>query len=381
MLLGEGGGYQTETMVPATTSFADSLHRGELALQTARDIGQRSAEAYALFALAHYLGPRGEYARALEMAQASLALAKQIEHRQWLTAAHMQVGVLYFDLLALPEARRQLEQALALAREVGSWNWIRKVSGFLAPVYLWQNDHVSAEAILTAALERDAPMQTIGQRLVWAARADLALARGDPGQALVITDRLIASASNLSDEHVIPRLWKLRGEALAALGLAAEAETLLRAAQEAAQAQRLRPLLWRICVALGRLYQAQRRLEEAERAFADARAIIEELATALPDEQLRAQFLSQATTMLPQKHALPPGRAARQAYGGLTVREREVAVLIAQGKTNREIADMLVVSHRTVETHVSTILSKLGVPSRSRIAVWAVEVGLVKNGA
>jgi DNA-binding NarL/FixJ family response regulator len=56
-----------------------------------------------------------------------------------------------------------------------------------------------------------------------------------------------------------------------------------------------------------------------------------------------------------------------------------VAVLIALGKTNREIADILVVSHRTVETHVSTILSKLGVASRSGIAVWAVEIGLVKK--
>ncbi len=381
MLLGEGGGYQTETMVPATTSFADSLHWGELALQTARDIGQRSAEAYALFALAHYLGPRGEYARALEVAQASLALAEQIEHRQWLTAAHMQVGVLYCDLLALPEAQQQLEQALALAHEVGSWNWMRKVAGLLAPVYLLQNDHVSAEAILTAALEGDAPMQTIGQRLVWVARADLALARSDPGTALDITERLIASASNLSDESVIPCLWKLRGEALAALGRIAEAETMLRVAQEAAQAQRLRPLLWRICVTLGKLYQAQGRLEEAEQALATARALIEELAADVPDERLRAHFFSQATTMLPQKHALPPGRAARQAYGGLTTREREVAVLIARGKTNREIADTLVVSHRTVETHVSTILSKLGVPSRSRIAVWAVEVGLVKDGS
>ncbi len=381
MLLGEGGGYQTETLIPTTTSFADSLHWGELALQTARDIGQRSAEAYALFALSHYLGPRGEYARALEAAQASLALAEQIEHRQWLTAAHMQVGVLYFDLLALPEAQQHLEQALALAHEVGSWNWMRKVSGLLAPVYLLQHDQTSAEAILTAALEPDAPMQTIGQRLVWAARADLALARGDPGMALDITERLIASASNLSAESVIPRLWKMRGEALAALGRTAEAETILRAAQAAAHVQRLRPLLWRICVALGKLYQAQERLEEAEQAFADARAMIEELAAGVPDEQLRAHFLSQATTMLPQKRSLTPGRAARQAYGGLTVREREVAVLIAQGKTNREIADTLVVSHRTVETHVSTILSKLGVPSRSRIAVWAVEVGLVKNGA
>src|SRR5260370_26542643 len=156
-------------MLPATTSFADSLHFGELALQTARDIGQRSAEAYALLALAQYLGPRGEYARALEVAQASLALAEQIEHRQWLTAAHWQLGVLYLELLALPEAQHHLEQALVLAQEVGSWNWIRIVSGFLARAYLLQHDLTKADSILTAALEPDAAMQTIGQRLVWRA--------------------------------------------------------------------------------------------------------------------------------------------------------------------------------------------------------------------
>jgi DNA-binding CsgD family transcriptional regulator len=377
MLLGEGGGYQTETLVPASTSFADSLHWGELAIQTARDIGQRPAEAYALFALAHYLGPRGEYARAFEVAQASLALSEQIEHRQWLTAAHMQVGVLYFDLLALPEAQQQLEQALALAHEVGSWNWMRKVAGFLAPVYLLQQDHTSAEAILTAALEPDAPMQTIGQRLVWTARADLALARSDPGTALDITERLIASASNLSDEYVIPRLWKLRGEAQASLGRIAEAEMFLRAAQAAARAQRLRPLLWRICVALGKLYQAQGLLEEAEQAFATARAMIEELAAGVPDEQLRVHFLSQATTMLPQKHALPSGHAARQAYGGLTAREVEVLRLLATGLTDAQIAEQLALSLHTVHAHLRTIYSKLGVTSRSAATRYAFEHQLV----
>src|SRR5713226_7933230 len=306
MLLGEGGGYQTETLVPATTSFADSLHWGKLALQTARDIGQRSAEAYALFALAHYLGPRGEYARALEMAQASLALSQQIEHLQWLTAAHWQVGVLYLDLLALPEAQHHLEQALALAQGVGSWNWMRIVSGFLAQVLILQHDLAKADSILAAALEADAAMQTIGQRLVWAARVELALARSDPGLALDITDRLIASAANMSDEHVIPRLWKLRGEALAALQRTAEAETMLRAAQATAQAQGLRPVLWRICVALGKLYQTQARQEEAEQTFSAARALIEELAANVPDEHIREQFLSQATAMLPHVRSLSP---------------------------------------------------------------------------
>src|SRR6266480_6120090 len=133
MILGEGGGYETGTMVPATTSFADSIHFGEQALKTAREIGQPSAEAYALLGLAQYLGPRGDYTRALEVAQAGLALAEQIEHRQWITFGYWQVGVLYLDLLVLPATLHHLEQALALAlaHEVGSWNWIRIVSGFL----------------------------------------------------------------------------------------------------------------------------------------------------------------------------------------------------------------------------------------------------------
>jgi DNA-binding CsgD family transcriptional regulator len=354
-------------MVPGPIGFAESLRFGELALQTARDIGQRSAEIYALFAMAQYVGPHGEYARALEAVQASLALAEQIEHRQWLTAAHWQSGALYFDLLALSAAQQHLEQALGLAHEVGSWNWIRIVSAFLARAYLLQQDLAKGASILTAALEADADMQTIGQRLVWAAHADLALARRDPILALDITDRLIVSAANLSGERVIPRLWQLRGEALAALGRIEEAEAMLRAAQETAHAQGLRPLLWRICVALGRFYQSQARREEAEQAFSIARALIEELAANLPDEELRAQFLSQATAILPQKRPLTPGRAAREAYGGLTAREREVAALIAHGRINREIAEKLVVSERTVESHVNNIMFKLGVHSRRQI--------------
>ena len=379
-LLAELGGiYQGETLVPAPISFADSLHFGEEALKIARESGHRSAEAYTLASLAHSLGPHGEYARALELAQASLAISEQIEHRQWMTFGYWILGTLYLDLLTLPEAQHHLEQALTLAREVGSWNWIRIVSGFLASAYLLQQDLTKAESILTAALEPDAAMQTIGQRHVWAARADLALARRNPTLALDITDRLIASAANLSGERVIPRLWMLRGEAQTALHRTAEAETTLRAAQEAAHAQGLRPWLWRICVVLGKLYQSQARREEAEQAFSTARALIEELAADVADEHLRAHFLSQATARLPQKRPFSPDRAAKQAFGGLTAREREVATLIAQGKSNREMAEMLVVSERTIETHVANIMFKLDVQSRRQIRVWVVEKGLTSH--
>ena len=63
--------------------------------------------------------------------------------------------------------------------------------------------------------------------------------------------------------------------------------------------------------------------------------------------------------------------------GGLTAREREVAVLIAHGNSNRAIAAALVVELKTVEAHVTRILNKLGFDNRVQIATWAVNRGLV----
>jgi len=60
----------------------------------------------------------------------------------------------------------------------------------------------------------------------------------------------------------------------------------------------------------------------------------------------------------------------------LTAREREVLVLVAQGKSNREIAAELVISERTARTHVSNVLAKLGLASRTQAALWAIREGL-----
>jgi DNA-binding NarL/FixJ family response regulator len=60
----------------------------------------------------------------------------------------------------------------------------------------------------------------------------------------------------------------------------------------------------------------------------------------------------------------------------LTAREREVAALIARGLTNRQISDQLVITERTVATHIEHILEKLDFASRTQIGVWAAENGL-----
>ncbi len=61
----------------------------------------------------------------------------------------------------------------------------------------------------------------------------------------------------------------------------------------------------------------------------------------------------------------------------LTPRERQILVLVAQGKSNRDIANALVISERTARTHVSHMLTKLGLASRTQAALWAVREGLV----
>ena len=67
-----------------------------------------------------------------------------------------------------------------------------------------------------------------------------------------------------------------------------------------------------------------------------------------------------------------PAGPAAEGWGPLSRREREVAILVAQGLTNRQIADRLVIAERTVEGHLERMRGKLGLHSRTQIAVWVV---------
>jgi DNA-binding NarL/FixJ family response regulator len=71
-----------------------------------------------------------------------------------------------------------------------------------------------------------------------------------------------------------------------------------------------------------------------------------------------------------------PQPATKRNPAGLTERQVEVLALVAQGMTNAEISDKLVVSVRTVDHHVAAILDKLHVPSRRAAAERAVELGI-----
>jgi DNA-binding CsgD family transcriptional regulator len=134
-------------------------------------------------------------------------------------------------------------------------------------------------------------------------------------------------------------------------------------------------------------------LPDYEREIKAVRGALDAVTLAAEWAEGRAQESPDAIDALPDEPegepwtaASPPFRAPARAplrtlkaqWGGLTAREREVAALVAQGKPNRRIAEDLVVSERTVEAHISNILSKLELTSRTQIAAWAIGKGLVQ---
>jgi DNA-binding NarL/FixJ family response regulator len=95
-----------------------------------------------------------------------------------------------------------------------------------------------------------------------------------------------------------------------------------------------------------------------------------------------ALLAPQVTRRLIAEFAARPtaGRTSSGLTGRLTEREREVLVLVARGLSNAEIAARLVVSPLTAKTHVSRILTKLGVRDRAQLVAVAYETGLVVPG-
>lgn len=392
--------------------LAEAVLWGEKGVQVARDIGWRSGESLALICWGLALRQQGQYGPALELFQQALTLAEDIEHYEWTVDARCALGTLYLDIFALDDARQVLEQALAMAYQLNSVIWITYITFILAAVYMMQQKFDRAHPMLDELHPADAPARMLHQRFIQAVRVEMALVEGKPDVALAITDQLIATTVNLpfpnpfpwegpfqregnsiassplggiEEGQIVPYLWLVRGRALVDLHRLGEAERLLQAAVEEAQRLGRQRFLWRIHATLGQLYLNQNRTEAAEQEITAARAVIKHIAASLSGfslpqaGSLDENFVKQATAHLPVASTLSPQQQAKQQFGGLTAREREVAALVARGKSNRDIAEELVLSERTAERHIANIMTKLDFNSRTQIAAWVVEKRLGRD--
>ncbi len=364
--------FDTEVCLP--TSLTDCYQDVDEALEIMRTLGWRAGESHAYDIRAVIDGFTGNYAALFQDYPASIAIAREIDHRLLLAAANSGFGRMLLDLLVPEEAALYLEPAYAHARLMKSSRWLYHVAAFMVSLYAMQGKWAEIEALCDEIIP-DSRLSHLprGLRILWAARAEAALLQGNAAEALRIAEGLIESAQERTSESVIPFLWWLRGSALNALNRAAEAEPILQAALHMASLQQLERYGWRIELALGHCYGAQGNQALAIRSFDAVRAKVNHLADGIPDPGIQAAFRERALALLPAPRTLTPRQAAKQESGGLTQRELEVVRLIAEGKSNREIAESLIVAERTIASHVGNILNKLGFDSRLQIAMWEKE--------
>lgn len=375
----QGGSYALDTTICVLTPLHDCQAAGEEAIRLARAIGAHPLVAYAEMILSLALGPRGELGGALAYAHEALVIATETSHHANIASAHWALGAIYHDMLDFVQAQSHLEQALVMTHGRGTEFILGHVSACLARVHIGaaignpraQIELATAADVLDALHNNTTPMQTVWQRALWTARAELALACNQAATALNIIERLLQTAGQGS----VPRLWYLFGVALIELTRYEGAEKALRDARIAADAHRMESLLWRSHIALGKMLHVQHQTQLAQREYDAASTVIDRLAATL-DSDTAKQFATRAMALIPRTPRPTASQQAKAAYGGLTAREREVAALVAEGKTNREIAERLVLSERTVEKHVENAMHKLGFDTRTQVAVWAASQNL-----
>jgi non-specific serine/threonine protein kinase len=275
-----------------------------------------------------------------------------------------------------------LEEFLALAQQVGDLTYIAFAYSGLGEVAVRQGQYERAAAMLAESLRlHRARGDKWGVATVLGSLGWVALLQRQYEQMRAALGESLALRLEIGDQGGIAWCLEklaeaalLQGEATAA---AARWERQQAATRIFAAAARLRaPIHSVIDPADQPAYErnlAALRAGLGEAAFAAAWAEGETLTLAAAVAHALAEPPSTADA------GAPRDEAAEEQFGGLTQREREVAVLIAQGKSNREIAQTMTVGLKTVETYITRILNKLGFDSRVQVATWALEQGLARH--
>lgn len=318
------------------------------------------------------VGRLGDAREAAEEATESSRLVDNAQDLSYSLACHSWVAALAGDHQAASKAvdeSAELARGLEVSVISAAAGWMRA-----AAVVELGKPGDAVDTMLTAVGGPDLPMVAASVRCMCyevLTRAELHRGRLDEA------DRWSGQAGALAAQLPLSASAAFAGRARAAVALAVgdaevagtEACAALESAEAAGarlDATRARVLLGRAFAASGDRERAVSELERAEDEFSAYGAV------RLADEvsaALRGLGRRTAARSIP---AMPPASSA-----GLSPREAQVAAFLGEGRTNREIARMLFVSERTVETHVAHIFVKLGVSSR---AAAAAAMGEYRSG-
>jgi non-specific serine/threonine protein kinase len=302
---------------------------------------------------------QGDVEDAGGMLEESLRASRQINDRKdQITALIWRARVKLFDRRAR-EATTDIDQATALLREESDPVAEVRLLHFSGLIEYFTGRREAGRSLLERSVERcrdsgNVSMGASSLTVLGVICADL----GDLGGAQVALEAALAASCQLEHHWMIP--MQLSGLA----GLAAKngrPRAAMRLAGAAAAYGEVRgsqlPRNWTALIE-GWLAPARKSLGPA------ARRLFKEG---------REMTLEEAQACAVSKESNQAG----QASGRLTPRELEVAGLVVQGLTNKQIAQHLFISVRTVEVHVDHVLTKLGFNNRTQLAAWAGEADLL----
>jgi ATP/maltotriose-dependent transcriptional regulator MalT len=307
---------------------------------------------------------QGQYELAHALLVESLALYQALGDKQrigWVL--YLLARVLFESQSDLAKATALAEQSLALQREVGAKLFIPEALRLLGEICLVQGEQTRAREL---AEESVAIFKEEGDE--WGiALASIGLARilasqGERAAARALYQESLALLHKIGNKAFIAACLEGLGAVGAGQGQPAWAARLWGAAEALRQ---------HIGAPLPPVYRA-----DYERSVAAARAHLGEKPFASAWAKGRTMTPEQALAaedqpLLPTP--TPPARPAATSPDGLSAREVEVLRLLAQGLTDAQIAEQLVLSLHTIHAHLRTIYSKLGVTSRSAATRYAFE--------
>jgi non-specific serine/threonine protein kinase len=308
---------------------AAQAHFDEM-LAVARAAGDRVHEAIALRGLGWVALVQEDYSTAYARSEAGLAVARTVGDTWAVSVSLDSLANVMLRQGDLATARRLAEESLALHRQIGEHFQLAFCLDVVGQVATAEGHSAGAQAALRESLHL----------------------RQDLGDRAGIADTLESIAALAATETQSERAVRLAG---AAAGIRAEVGAPLSPSSRAKLDRWLIP----VRQALG--------AEPTTQAWEDGRDMAVE----------QALDLAFAATESPATGSnRPPDRSALKD-ARLSPREREVAALLAHGLSNRQIAQRLVVTERTVGAHIEHILDKTGFASRHQVGVWADEHGLL----
>jgi predicted ATPase/DNA-binding CsgD family transcriptional regulator len=308
-----------------------------------------------------YAGGDADYAEAEALNHQSLELARAIGDRHGIAWALTQLGSVYRLQRELGRSTETLTEALAMFRLLDDAPGIAMAMLNLGSTAGYQQDTASAFDLLSESVER---FVALGDwRFAAIARVLLSrvvVARGDAAQALQLSIAAAVEHARVGDRWFVAFDLLAVSDALNAQGRVEEAVRFFAAAQALSETLHSTGRVGEITFRdLAVTIEALRTEPWFERAWEDGHALD------LDD----AINTARATLKMPRPDRSTAG-SSQPASMQLTRRELEVARLLAEGYTDRQIADALYLSVRTVGVHVHNILQKLDLRSRVEVARW-----------